>query len=117
MCVMSGISVSYVYYYFNCSKHLGDPSFLRMSCKLMLKLRVLARAWLSSFGVLCPGVTHGSQVSSTSGHTGSWRECIPDVVTLANFSAGCVMGDIAGSGWSWWWAKARCKWWAVSLSC
>ena len=24
------------------------------------------------------------------------------------------MGDIVGSGWSWWWAKAGCEWWAFS---
>jgi len=60
---------------------LETQAFSGIFCKLVLKLRVLARAWLSSFGVLWMGVTHGSQVSSTSGHTGSQRECIPDVVT------------------------------------
>ena len=24
------------------------------------------------------------------------------------------MGDIVGSGWLWWWAKAGCEWWAFS---
>ena len=38
MCVVSGASVSYVYTYFNCSKQLGDPSFVRMSCEVTLKL-------------------------------------------------------------------------------
>lgn len=49
---------------------------------------------MGCFDTLCPGVTHGSQVSSTSGHTGSRRECVPDVVMFTNFVAGCIMGDM-----------------------
>ena len=41
MCVVSGANVSYVYTYFNCSKQLGDQSFVRKSCELAHKLSVL----------------------------------------------------------------------------
>ena len=40
--------------------------------------------------------------------------CWPDIVSLANFSAGCIMGDIVGSCWSWLWAKVGCESLAVS---
>ena len=42
------------------------------------------------------------------------KSAFSDVVSLANFSAGCIVGDIVGSCWSWWWVKAGCKWLAVS---
>ena len=41
------------------------------------------------------------------------ESALPDVVPLANFGAGGIVGDIVGSSWSWWWAKA-CEWWAFS---
>ena len=35
-------------------------------------------------------------------------------VPPADFITRCVVGDIVGGGWSWWWAKVGCKWWAFS---
>ena len=42
------------------------------------------------------------------------KSALSDVISLANFSAGCIVGDIVGSSWSWWWAKVECECFAVS---